>query len=103
MAYIGAILYALVGLYMLAVIIRIIIEMVQAFSKRFDPPSWFMVAAEPMFVITDPPVKALRRLIPPLRLGGGVGLDVSVIVLFFGLAIVQSIIQGVLIRPAFHV
>lgn len=103
MVYFGAILYALVGLYMLAVIIRIIIEMVQAFSKHFDPPTWFTLAAEPVFVITDPPVKALRKLIPPLRMGGGVGLDVSVLVLFFALAIVQSLIQGVLIRPALHV
>lgn len=85
---------------MLVVIIRIIIEMVQSFSKRFDPPSWFMVAAEPLFVMTDPPVNALRRLIPPLRMGGGVGLDVSVIVLFIGLAIVQMLIQALLIMPA---
>ena len=54
-------------------------------------------------MVTDPPVKALRKLIPPLRMGGGVGLDVSVLVLFFALAIVQSLIQGVLIRPALHV
>nr|WP_256477975.1 YggT family protein [Corynebacterium stercoris] len=90
-------------MYMLVVIIRIIIEMIQSFSKRFEPPHWFIMAAEPMFVVTDPPVKALRRLIPPLRLGGGVGLDVSVIVLFFGLAIVQALIQGLLIRPALGV
>ncbi|MEH0147604.1 YggT family protein [Corynebacterium sp. Q4381] len=99
MAYFGAILYALVGLYMLVVIIRIIIEMVQSFSKRFDPPSWFSVVAEPLFVVTDPPVKALRRMIPPLRLGGGVGLDMSVIVLFIALVIVQSLIQVLLIAP----
>ena len=100
MADFGAILYALVGLYMLVVIIRIIVEMIQSFSKHFDPPRWFMVAAEPLFVITDPPVNALRRLIPPLRLGGGVGLDVSVIVLFIGLAVLQIFIQTILIRPA---
>lgn len=103
MAFFGAILYALVGLYMLAVVIRIIVEMVQVFSKRFDPPTWFTLAAEPVFVMTDPPVKALRRLIPPLRMGGGVGLDVSVLVLFFALAIAQALIQGLLIRPALGV
>ena len=84
MALFGAIIYALVGLYSLLVIVRIIIEMVQAFSKQFDPPHWFIMVAEPIFRMTDPPVIALRKLIPPLRLGGsGVGLDVSVIVLFF--------------------
>ena len=91
MAYFGAILYALVGLYMLVVIIRIIVEMIQSFSKHFDPPRWFMVAAEVFFVTTDPPIRFLRRYIPPLPLGG-VALDVSVIVLFIGLMILSALI-----------
>lgn len=101
MALFGAIIYALVGLYSLLVIVRIIIEMVQAFSKQFDPPHWFIMVAEPIFRMTDPPVIALRKLIPPLRLGGsGVGLDVSVIVLFFILMLIQMLIGAVLINPA---
>ena len=101
MALFGAIIYALVGLYSLLVIVRIIIEMVQAFSKQFDPPHWFIMVAEPIFRVTDPPVNALRKLIPPLKLGGsGVGLDVSVIVLFFILMLIQMLIGAVLINPA---
>lgn len=101
MALFGAILYALVGLYSLLVIVRIIIEIVQAFSKQFDPPHWFIMVAEPVFRVTDPPVKALRRLIPPLRLGGsGVGLDVSVIVVFFVLMVLQMLIAATMINPA---
>lgn len=100
MAYFGAILYALVGFYSLVVVIRIIIEMTQAFSRQFDPPRWFMVAAEPLFVITDPPVKALRHWIPPLPMGGGVGLDVSVIVLFVILMVVQMLIGNFMVKPA---
>nr|WP_255713930.1 YggT family protein [Corynebacterium sp. ACRQP] len=91
----------MVGLYSLLVIVRIIIEMVQAFSKQFDPPHWFIMVAEPIFRMTDPPVNALRKLIPPLRLGGsGVGLDVSVIVLFFILMLIQMLVGAVLINPA---
>ncbi|MCG7273910.1 hypothetical protein HMPREF3151_08825 [Corynebacterium sp. HMSC05H05] len=101
MALFGAIIYALVGLYSLLVIVRIIIEMVQAFSKQFDPPHWFIMVAEPIFRMTDPPVNALRKLIPPLKLGGsGVGLDVSVIVLFFILMLIQMLVGAVLINPA---
>ena len=73
-------------------IARIIIEMIQSFSRQFNPPRWFMVIAEPLFVITDPPVKALRRLIPPLQMGG-VALDVSVLVLFVLLSILTMILQ----------
>nr|WP_272508711.1 YggT family protein [Corynebacterium pilbarense] len=88
-------------MYSLLVIVRIIIEMVQAFSKQFDPPHWFIMVAEPIFRMTDPPVNALRKLIPPLKLGGsGVGLDVSVIVLFFILMLIQMFVGAVLINPA---
>ena len=82
----------LIRLYVLILILRIIIEMIQSFSRQFNPPRWFMVIAEPLFVITDPPVKALRRLIPPLQMGG-VALDVSVLVLFILLSILTRILQ----------
>lgn len=94
----GAILYCLVGLYTLIVIVRLIIEMIQSFSKHFDPPTWFSVVGEVFFVLTDPPIKALRRVIPPLPLGG-VALDVSVLVLFFGLMVLSAIIQMVFLGP----
>ena len=88
----GIILILLVRIYTWVLIARIIIEMIQSFSRQFNPPRWFMVIAEPLFVITDPPVKALRRLIPPLQMGG-VALDVSVLVLFVLLSILTMILQ----------
>ncbi|WP_204211928.1 YggT family protein [Corynebacterium urinipleomorphum] len=92
----GAVLYSLVGLYTLFVIIRLIIEMIQSFSKHFAPPRWFMVVGEFFFVVTDPPIKFLRRFIPPLPLGA-VALDVSVIVLFLVLAVLQTVIRSVML------
>ncbi len=90
----GIILFSLLRLYTLVLIIRIIIEMIQSFSRQFNPPRWFMVIAEPLFVITDPPVKALRRIIPPMQMGG-VALDLSVLVLFIILQVLQFIVQVV--------
>lgn len=98
----GSILFALVGLYSLMVVIRIIVEMIQSFSQHFDPPRWFMVVAEFFFVVTDPPVRALRRVIPPLNLGNGIGIDVSVIALFLILALLQFIINTLLVIPFLH-
>ena len=65
MTQLGIILILLVRIYTWVLIARIIIEMIQSFSRQFNPPRWFMVVAEPLFVVTDPPVKTLRRLIPP--------------------------------------
>lgn len=92
MTQLGIIPILLVRIYTWVLIARIIIEMIQSFSRQFNPPRWFMVIAEPLFVITDPPVKALRRLIPPLQMGGVV-LDVSVLVLFVLLSILTMILQ----------
>lgn len=92
----GIILLALLRLYTLVLIVRIIIEMIQSFSRQFNPPRWFMVIAEPLFVITDPPVKALRRIVPPMQMGG-VALDLSVLVLFIILHLLQLIVRGVFI------
>lgn len=94
MSLLGTVLYLILQLFVLVLIARIVIEMIQSFSRNFQPPRWFYYIAEPLFVITDPPVKALRRVIPPLKLGG-VALDVSVIVLFIIVTILQLIVQVV--------
>ncbi|AEI09157.1 hypothetical protein CRES_0801 [Corynebacterium resistens DSM 45100] len=86
----------LLRLYILILILRIIIEMVQSFSRQWRPQRWFSICAEPIFVVTDPPVKALRKLIPPVQLGG-VGIDVSILVLFFGLQLIMMVLGRILV------
>ena len=94
MSTIGIILILILRIYSWILIARIIIEMIQSFSRQFNPPRWFMVLAEPLFMVTDPPVKALRRLIPPLRMGG-VALDVSIIVLFLLLSVLMMVVSSI--------
>nr|WP_168713009.1 YggT family protein [Corynebacterium striatum] len=91
---IGIILILILRIYSWILIARIIIEMIQSFSRQFNPPRWFMVLAEPLFMVTDPPVRALRRLIPPLRMGG-VALDVSIIVLFLLLSVLMMVVSSI--------
>ncbi|AGT05889.1 putative membrane protein [Corynebacterium glutamicum MB001] len=81
----------LIGIYTWVLVARIVIEMIQSFSRSFTPPKWFYYIAEPVFMVTDPPVKLLRRVIPPLPLGN-VRLDLSVLVLFFILSILRSVV-----------
>jgi YggT family protein len=49
------------------------------------------VLAEGMFTATDPPLRFLRRYIPPLRLGS-VALDLSFMVLFFVVLIMVNVV-----------
>ena len=52
-----------------------------AFSRGFRPTGALLVVFEIVFTITDPPMRFLRRFIPPLRLGG-VAIDLSFLLLF---------------------
>ena len=63
---------------------------------RYRPRDWrprgaLLVVAEAVYTITDPPLKALRRLIPPLTLGA-VRLDLAFLVLM----LVTSVLMGIL-------
>lgn len=84
------ILFWAIRFFTFILVFRIVIEMIQSFSRNWRPQRWFMIIAEPIFVITDPPVKALRKVIPPLRMGG-IALDLSVLALFFILQILAQI------------
>lgn len=60
--------------------------------------SWIPRPPEPLLVVNDVAMKAtdwavapLRNAIPPVRMGG-VALDLSILVLFFGVNILQGII-----------
>lgn len=88
----GSILLILLRLFSMILVWRILIEMIQSFSRSFRPPRWFAVIGEVIFTITDPPVKLLRKLIPPVRMGG-VALDVSVLALFFLIIVLQILVQ----------
>lgn len=70
-------------LYLLLLIGRLIFSWIQAFSRSWSPRGPMLVVAETVFSATDPPLKFLSRFIPVLRLGS-VALDLSFMVLFFG-------------------
>ncbi|RAV32271.1 YggT family protein [Corynebacterium heidelbergense] len=97
MVQVGLGLVLLIRVFIYILVLRIVVEMIQSFSRNWRPPRWFSIAAEPIFVVTDPPVKGLRRIIPPLNLGG-VSLDLSILVLFFGLQILSTVIASTMIR-----
>jgi YggT family protein len=51
------------------------------FARSYEPKGPMLVALEATYSVTDPPLKLLRRYIPPLRFGG-IALDLSFLVLF---------------------
>ncbi|MFD0887233.1 YggT family protein [Streptosporangium algeriense] len=82
---------AVLSLYLLLLIGRIVLEMVQSFARHWRPTGVVLVLAEVVYTLTDPPLKFLRRFIPPLRLGT-VAFDLSFTMLFIGvLGLIQLV------------
>lgn len=93
MATIWSILALVCGLFLLALIGRAIISWVQMFARNWRPQGFVAVMAEIIYTITDPPLKAISRVIPPIRLGG-MQLDVGFTVLIFIVVILQNILNA---------
>lgn len=76
------------NLYSIAVLVWVILSWVRV-------PSTHPLAKITVFLdrIIYPVILPIRRVMPPLRLGGG-ALDLSPIVLLIGLQIIQSLICG---------
>ncbi|AUZ87005.1 YggT family protein [Arthrobacter sp. TmT3-37] len=93
MSLVFALIYLVLMLFQLALILRIIYDAVQGFARDWRPQKLALVLASGVYSVTDPPIKALRRLIPPLRLGG-VQLDLAFLVLFIVVLILMSVSAG---------
>ena len=78
----------LLQLYVLLIVLRVVM-------------SWFPVSpngaletvAGFLYMLTDPVLGPLRRLLPPVRMGG-MALDLSPIVAFFGLSVLRGVLCG---------
>jgi YggT family protein len=80
-------------LYFIVLLARLVLDWVQVFSRDWRPKGPMLVVAEVVYSLTDPPLRALRRVIPPLRLGG-IALDLAFLVLILGVSILRSIVAG---------
>ena len=74
--------------------IRFIVDWVQIFARAWEPRGVLLVILEIVYSITDPPIKALGRVIKPIRIGN-FALDLSFILVlilaYVALAVNRSI------------
>ena len=89
MSVVGRTVVGILSIYVLILIARIVFDYVFMFAREWRPTGVVLVIVEAIYTVTDPPLKALRRVIPPLRIGG-VALDLAFLVLFI---LVQLLIQ----------
>ncbi|CAA9390878.1 MAG: Cell division integral membrane protein, YggT and half-length relatives [uncultured Nocardioides sp.] len=93
MQIVGSILYAIVWVFIACLWIRFIVDWVQVFARSWSPRGLLLVVLEAVYSVTDPPIKALRRVIPPLRLGSFV-LDLSFLIVLVAAYLLLRLIGG---------
>jgi len=78
--FIGGLIELILGTFIVLLFVRLIVDWIQMFARSWTPRGPVLVILEGVYTVTDPPVKALRKVLPPLRLGG-VAIDLSFIAL----------------------
>ncbi len=86
------VLYYVLTLYLLLLIGRLIFDILQQYSRSWRPSGLLARIAEVIYTLTDPPLRLLRRYIPPLRLGS-VALDLSYMLLFLVVIVLLSVVS----------
>ena len=79
--------------FWLLLLARLVFDLVQAFSRGWTPRGPLIVVLEFIYTVTDPPLKLLRRFIPPLRIGQ-VSFDLAFLILLLGTNILISVVRG---------
>lgn len=80
-----------VFLFFIILLGRLVLDWVQAFARDWRPRGAILVVAELVYTITDPPLKALRKIIPPLTLGT-LRLDLAFLVLMLLTSLALSLL-----------
>jgi YggT family protein len=90
---IASVLWFALLVFLLLLIFRLVMEYVFMLARSYRPTGVVAVVLELCYTVTDPPLKALRRVIPPLRVGR-VSIDLSFIVLFIAVQILMNVVRG---------
>ena len=89
---IGTLLADVLQLFLFALLARLILDYVPMFARNWRPKGIGLMLVELVYSITDKPMRFVGRYIPPLRLGA-VSLDLSFIVLFFGVQLLMGLVS----------
>ena len=91
MSVIAWLLYSALFIFFVAMWVRFVMDWVQVFSRTWRPRGPVLVLAEASYSLTDKPLRTVRRIIPPLRLGGA-AIDLGWSLLMIATLILMSIV-----------
>jgi YggT family protein len=79
-------------IFFLLLVARLFIDLALSFNRGWRPKGVMLPVVEIVMTATDPPLKFLRRFIPPIKLGA-ISFDLAWTVLVFGILFLQSLLR----------
>ncbi len=92
MALFWQIVSAVLLVFLVLLFARFVVDWVMVLARSWRPQGLVAAGLEIVYATTDPPLKAVRRVIPPLNLGS-VRLDLGFMVLLIAVYIVKGIVD----------
>ena len=89
MTVVGQILGFALQIFFYLLIARLIVEFIMSFSRSWRPKGFLLPVLDITYTITDPPLKFVRRFVPPLRIGP-IALDLAFTIVLFATLFLQS-------------
>ena len=78
--------------FFVLLIARLVFDWIQVFARQWTPRGVVLVVAEAVYTVTDPPIKAVRRVVPPLRLGG-VDIDLAFLIVALAVQVAANLLR----------
>lgn len=91
MSIVRDVLHLVLYVYFLILIGRLVLDWIQVFARQWRPRGVILVVAEAIYTVTDPPLKAIRKVVKPIRFGG-VAIDVAFLLLILAVSVLLSIV-----------
>lgn len=93
---VGQVIHIILWVFIALLWVRFVFDWVQVFARSWSPRGPLLVLLEGVYSVTDPPIKALRRVVPPLRLGS-ISLDLSFLLVLVGAYLLMQLNAAVLL------
>jgi YggT family protein len=94
MGLIAVLLWWALQVYFFALVARLFIDLAISVNRGWRPSGLLLPVVEIVMTITDPALKAVRKIIKPIRLGA-IQLDLGWTLLVFGIFFLQRLVLSV--------
>lgn len=93
MSEVGNIIATFLSIYLIVLIGRLVFDFVQIFARDWRPKGVLLILVEAIYTVTEPPLRLLRKIVPPIRIGQ-VSLDLGFLILLIGIQILIGVFRN---------